>query len=63
LFIHLASSSRLVHGTSLFLKPGNWKQANSSKAILRVKGKEEIYASFNEALMAVQERPAPDWDR
>ena len=30
---------------------------------LKSKRKEEIYANFNEALMAVQEKPVPDWDR
>ena len=33
------------------------------KSYLKGKRKEEIYANFNEALMAVQEKPVPDWDR
>ncbi len=29
---------------------------------LKGKRKEEIYTDFNEALMAVEEKPVPDWD-
>lgn len=33
------------------------------KNYLGGKNREELYENFNEALLAVKERPVPDWDK
>ncbi len=48
---------------ALAKKAGELEVNEWFKSYLKGKRKEEIYANFNETLMAVQEKPVPDRDR